>query len=322
MKEGVRVAMISAVVPVYNSEKSVGKVVDRLITTFNLMDEVTSYEIILVNDGSRDDSEDVCRELAKKETVVFLNLTKNFGQHHALMAGYRHSKGDYIVKVDDDLQIIPEEIPKLYNHLIVNNHDVVFGKFIKKGHDGFRNFGSYVNNLMASWLLDKPKNIKVSSFYIMRRYVVDGIAEYSNPYPYIAGLIFKVTDNIGNIEVLHSEREDGSSNYTFIKLLKLWFNGFTNFSVKPLRITTVIGMILSSVGFILSILLVVRKFLNQDVQLGWTSTIALIVFFGGIQLISIGMLGEYIGRIFISVNNFPQYVIKETLDESVQSESE
>ncbi len=304
----------SVVIPVYNSEKTVSKVVDRVECVLEGMTN-EDYEIILVNDGSKDNSESVCKKLANRKSVKFLNFTKNFGQHHALIAGYRHSKGKFVIKVDDDLQIIPEEIPKLYQFLINNEHDVVFAKFKNKKHGGFRNFGSNVNNLMAHWLLEKPSNVTVSSFYIMTRYVVDGIVQYKNPYPYIAGLIFKITDNIGNTETLHAEREDGKSNYTLGKLLKLWFNGFTNFSVKPLRIMTVLGSVFAIIGFALSLILILRQIFTGTVQSGWTSTIAMIVFFGGIQLISMGLLGEYVGRIFISINNFPQYVIKEIVDE-------
>lgn len=301
---------LSIVIPVYNSENTIKQTVEKTVEVMEKYDRASDYEIILVNDGSHDKSDIICEKLAESEHVCYINFTKNFGQHHALLCGFKQATGDITVKVDDDLQILPDEIPTMVEALIKKDADVAFGKYTNKKHSPFRNWGSSVNNLMAKVLLNKPKGILVSSFYIMRDYVVDNIVKYTNPYPYIAGLIFKVTDNIINVEVKHAERSEGKSNYTINKLLKLWLNGFVNFSVKPLRVATVFGLVLSLIGFVFLIVLIIQRAINSDVQLGWTSIMAVVVFFGGVQLMSIGLLGEYIGRIFISINKFPQYVIK------------
>lgn len=302
---------ISIVIPVFNSQNTIENTVDKTIEAIEKYDRVKDYEIILVNDGSRDSSGKVCEKLADREKICYINFTKNFGQHHALLCGFKHASGDIVVKIDDDLQIIPAEISKMVEALINHKADVAFGRYVNKQHSTFRNLGSKLNNKMAKILLGKPNGLTVSSFYIMRDYVAEHIVTYENPYPYIAGLIFRVTDSIINVDVEHAKRLDGKSNYTFIKLVKLWTNGFVNFSVKPLRVATVFGTVMSLIGFVIAILLVIQKLVNNTVQLGWTSLMIGIVFFGGIQLMSIGLLGEYIGRIFISINKFPQYVIKE-----------
>jgi len=305
---------ISVVIPVYNSQKTIEKTVERTTKVLSEYDKINQYEIILVNDGSKDESDAVCRKLALLPYVCYTNFTKNFGQHHALLCGFKQATGDIIVKVDDDLQILPSEIPAMVDALIDKNADVAFGDYVNKKHSPFRNWGSKLNNKMAQSLLEKPKSLKVSSFYIMKDYVAKNIVAYENPYPYIAGLIFKATDNIINVSVKHAERKEGTSNYTLKKLIKLWLNGFVNFSVKPLRIATLLGSILCVLGFIFLIALVIKRMLDSDVQLGWTSIMAAVVFFGGVQLLSIGLIGEYVGRIFISINKFPQYVIKDKVD--------
>jgi len=305
---------LSIVIPVYNSQNTIKTTVEKTIAALDKYERVSEYEIVLVNDGSKDDSNKVCEKLAERSNICYVNFTKNFGQHHALLCGYKETSGDIVVKVDDDLQILPEEIPKMVEVLIEREADVAFAKYSNKKHSAFRNWGSKLNNTMARVLLNKPKGVLVSNFYIMRDYVVKNIVTYTNPYPYIAGLIFKVTDNIINVEVKHAERKEGKSNYTLKKLIKLWLNGFVNFSVKPLRVATILGLVLSLLGFIFLVVLIIQRILNSDVQLGWTSIMATVVFFGGIQLISMGLLGEYIGRIFISINKFPQYVVKEKRD--------
>jgi polyisoprenyl-phosphate glycosyltransferase len=305
---------LSIVIPVFNSQNTIKQTVEKSTEVLESYERASDYEIIIVNDGSRDGSDKVCEQLSNNAHVCYINFTKNFGQHHALLCGYKYATGNIIVKIDDDLQILPSEIPKMVEALIEKDADVAFGKYTNKKHSAFRNWGSKLNNAMAKALLNKPKGVSVSSFYIMRDYVVDNIVSYTNPYPYIAGLIFKVTDNIINVDVKHAERSEGKSNYTLPKLIKLWINGFVNFSVKPLRVATFLGIILSLLGFIFLIILIIQRALNNSVQLGWTSIMAAVIFFGGIQLLSMGLLGEYIGRIFLSINKFPQYVIKEKND--------
>ena len=298
----------SIVIPAYNSEKTIGGLVNKISEVF--INE--KYEIILINDASSDSTSKVCKALAvENHNVVFLELSKNFGQHNAIIAGFNYVSGDYIITMDDDLQNPPEEIFKLTNK-IDEGYDVVYGKYAEKKHSTARNFGSLVNDKMAQIMIQKPKEIYFSSFRIIKRYVIDEIIKYDAPYCYIDGLILRVTRNISMVEVVHKEREIGESNYNIFSLLKLWMNGFTSFSVLPLRIATFSGFIFSFIGFIFMIFLIIMKFAT-DVQLGWTSIMVVVVFFCGIQLISIGLLGEYIGRIFMSINKSPQYIVKEVV---------
>ncbi len=299
---------LSIVIPVYNSEKTIGTVLRRIEET--LLKKI-DYEVILVNDGSKDNSYKICREISKKKDFIkFINLSKNFGQHSAILAGLHFVKGDYIIFMDDDLQTPPQEIWKLIDK-IKEGYDVVYANYKNKQHNKFKTFGSKINDIMVNILFKKPKNINITSYFIIKRYLVNEIINYTGPYPYLGGLVFRSTDNIGAINITHNKREYGKSNYGFISLLKLWFNGFTNFSVLPLRVSFFLGMICSLAGFISSLFLVVRKIVNPQVVLGWTSMIVAILLFSGIQLILVGIVGEYVGRIFLSQNKQPQYVIKE-----------
>lgn len=304
---------ISFVIPIYNSQHTIMNLITRIEDTVTDLDEDYSFEIILVNDSSSDCSLETCKSICRqKKYVKLINFTKNFGQHSAILAGFRHAKGDYTVVMDDDLQIPPEETKKLLHKLISESYDVVYAKFEQKKHSSFRNIGSRINNLMATYLIDKPTNVSLASFFIARKVIIQEAIRYDNPFPYIGGLILRTTRNIGNELVIHNERQWGQSNYTFKKLVKLWINGFTNFSIRPLRIFTFLGILISIFSFLSILLIVIKKFLNPEIQMGWTSLMSTIIFFGGMQLIGIGFLGEYIGRIFLSLNKSPQYVIKET----------
>ena len=228
------------------------------------------------------------------------------------MAGFKYATGDYVICLDDDLQNPPEEIEGLISVFEKENYDVLYGVYKNKKHTEFRNMGTKINRYMQQTLINKPKNIYSSSFFIARKYVIKEVLKYNKPYPYLPGLIFRVTQNVGNIYINHNEREVGRSQYTFKKLLSLWLNGFTNFSVKPLRISSIMGICFSLISFIAIIAMIIRKIMSPSIQLGWTSIMVTIIFFGGIQLLTIGLLGEYVGRIFLCINNTPQYVIRES----------
>ncbi len=273
------------------------------------------HEIILVNDASPDDTFGAIRRLCEgQNNICGVNLAKNFGQHAALMAGFRYVRGDIIVCLDDDGQTPAAEVGKLLAG-IEEGADVVYAKYAHKQHSGFRNFGSKVNEWMARALLDKPKEISVSSYFAAKRFVIEEILRYRNPYPYVIGLVLRTTKKIVNVEVTHRAREVGTSGYTVGKLLALWFNGFTAFSVKPLRIATVIGMAFACIGFLYGIYTIIKKFVNPDVVIGFSAMMSATVFFGGVILLVLGIIGEYIGRIYISLNNSLQYVIRESIDE-------
>lgn len=305
---------ISFVIPCYRSSQTIGGVVDEINKSMEGMQEY-SYEIILVNDASPDDTFDTLRELCTtQKNICAVNLAKNFGQHAALMAGFHYVKGDIVVCLDDDGQTPADEAGKLLGG-IEQGADVVYASYAHKKHSLFRNFGSWVNEVMATVMLGKPKELYVSSYFAARRFVVDEMMGYSNPYPYVIGLVLRSTKNIVNVEVNHRERKVGNSGYTLGKLLALWFNGFTAFSVKPLRLATVIGTISALAGFLYGIYTVIKKFVNPDVVIGFSALMSAIVFFCGLILLMLGIIGEYVGRIYISLNNSPQFVVRESIDE-------
>ena len=279
-----------------------------------------TYEIVLINDCSPDDTISTIRKLCKEnDNIVGLDMSKNFGQHAALMAGFRHVTGDVVVCLDDDGQTPANEVDKLLAK-IEEGYDVVYAKYEEKKHSAFRNLGSWMNKVMTEVLLGKPKDLYVSSYFAARRYVIDEMAKYTNAFPYVIGLVLRTTNRICNVSVKHREREIGTSGYSIGKLLALWINGFTAFSVKPLRIATFGGVVVAMLGFLYTIYIIVNKFINPAVPMGWSSTMALILIIGGLILAVLGMIGEYVGRIYICMNNSPQYVIREKMNASDMAE--
>lgn len=305
---------VSFVIPCYRSEQTITHVVDEIHRTLAKLSEY-DYEIILVNDCSPDNTFEVIRELCEKDSrITGINLAKNFGQHAALMAGFRHVQGDVVVCLDDDGQTPADEVGKLLCG-IEKGSDVVYAKYNHKKHSTFRNFGSHVNELMTRMMLGKPKELFISSYFAAKRFIIDEVIRYENSYPYVIGLVLRSTKKITNVEVNHREREVGTSGYTLKKLLGLWFNGFTSFSVQPLRIATVMGVSFAVLGFIYAIYTIIKKFVNSAVPLGFSSLMSAILVIGGMVMIMLGLIGEYIGRIYITLNNSPQYVIREVVNE-------
>lgn len=305
--------LISFVIPCYRSAQTIGRVIEEIDETMKDL-KAYSYEIVLVNDHSPDDTYEAIRTLCtKRGDICGIDLARNFGQHAALMAGFRYAHGEIIVCLDDDGQTPADEVGKLLDK-IEEGYDVVYAKYAHKQHSGFRNFGSKVNELMTRVMLGKPKELYLSSYFAARRFVVDEMLRYTNPYPYVIGLVLRTTKNITNVEVMHREREIGSSGYTIGKLLGLWFNGFTAFSIKPLRIATAVGCMTACGGFLYGIYTIVKKFINPNVPVGFSAVMAALVFIGGMLMLMLGLIGEYIGRIYISLNNSPQYVIKECIN--------
>lgn len=305
---------ISFVIPCYYSARTIEGVVEEISTTMKGLSEY-AYEIILVNDGSTDDTFEVIRKIcAKKKEVYGINLARNFGQHAALMAGFHYVHGDIIVCLDDDGQTPAAEVGKLLDAL-AGGADVVYARYAHKKHSPFRNFGSKVNELMTRVMLGKPKSLYLSSYFAAKRFIIDEMVRYTNPYPYVIGLVLRTTKNIVNVDVHHREREQGASGYTVGKLFALWFNGFTAFSIKPLRIATAIGGFVACSGFLYGIYTIIKKLVNPNVVIGFSSLMSAIVFLGGMQMLMLGIIGEYIGRIYISLNNSPQYVVKECVHE-------
>ncbi|MEG0751766.1 MAG: glycosyltransferase [Oscillospiraceae bacterium] len=307
--------LLSFVIPCYRSEKTLEGVVDELRETVKTRSGF-DYEIILVDDSSPDGVFEVIERLSAADPkIIGLSFAKNFGQHSALMAGLKVSRGDVVVCLDDDGQTPANELFELVDSLGADV-DVAYASYIWPGsgkkHNGFRRFGSRVNDLMFRLLLKKPKELEVTSYFAAKRYLVDEACRYGNPFPYAVGLILRSTNRIVNVPVKHRAREIGNSGYTLKKLFALWFNGFTTFSVVPLRAATFVGAMSAVVGFIYALYLIIRKLVVPTVVLGYASTMAAILFIGGVQMLLIGILGEYVGRTYVSINNNPQYVIRRT----------
>lgn len=305
--------LLTILVPVYNSEKTIEKLVEGLIEK---LVSLFKLEIILVNDNSIDRSEEVCISLFEKnrEIVNFYSLSKNVGEHSAVMAGLNKATGDFVVIMDDDFQNPLSEVVKIVNTALENNYDVVYSYYEKKRHNLFRNMGSWLNDKAANLMLKKPKDLYLSSFKVLNKFLVNEIIKYQAPFPYIDGLILQITDKIGTAKVEHHERKEGSSGYTLRKLVSLWLNMFTNFSILPLRFSIILGLIFASIGLLLGVKTTIEKILSPDIPVGFASLLISISIFGGIQLVMLGMVGEYIGRIFLSLNKKPQYTIRKAYE--------
>lgn len=301
---------VSFVIPCYRSEQTLSGVVAEIRETMRSMERY-QYDIFLVNDCSPDGTMEVIRRLCEEDgKIKGIGFSRNFGQHSALMAGLRHSDGDYVVCLDDDGQTPADQVDRLLAKL-EEGYDAVYAKYSHKQHSAFRNLGSGVNERMTRMMLGKPMELYISSYFAVKRFVVEDMVRYENSYPYVIGLVLRATKHIANVPVDHREREVGVSGYTFQKLVGLWFNGFTAFSVKPLRIATALGGASAGAGFLYGVYTVAKRLVNPDVPMGFSSLMSALVFFGGMIMLMLGLIGEYIGRIYISLNNSPQYVIRE-----------
>lgn len=321
--------LISFVIPCYRSQGTIETVVNEIKETIAQRNAIVrseqcpegtdakdpartfSYEIVLVNDCSPDDVWNVIKRLASEDSnIKGICLAKNFGQHCALMAGYAQATGDYVVSLDDDGQTPASETFKLVDEL-EKGYDVVYGYYEHAKQHLFRRFGSWTNKKMAEAIIGQPKTLKTTSFFIMKKFIVEEIVKYPHPFAYISGLVFRATKNLGNVEVGHRLRLEGESGYTIAGLIRLWINGFTAFSVKPLRAATFIGFLCAIIGLIAGGFVVYEKLMNPAVPLGYTSLLASLLFIGGMIMLLLGLIGEYVGRIYISINHSPQYVIRE-----------
>ena len=245
--------------------------------------------------------------------IKIVDLSKNYGKHSAVMAGYKYVTGDIIINLDDDGQCPVEKVWDLVN-LLDDNCDIAFAKYPVKRQSLLKNVGSTLNSLMTATMINKPKLLQLSNFSVVKRYIIDEIVKYDNPYPYIDGLLLRTTNRIKNVDMEERDRLNGKGNFTIRKSISLWVNGFTAFSVKPLRISSFIGVICAIIGFIFGLVTVIRKLLIPLISVGWSSIVAIMLFIGGLIMLMLGMIGEYIGRIYISINNSPQYVIRETIN--------
>ena len=310
---------IAVVIPVFNGAASVGAVVSRVSDVF----ADHHLEIILVNDGSSDNSESVCRELAEQNRgkVIFVQLSRNFGEHNAVLAGLGQTRADLVAVLDDDGQNPPEELPRMIAALRQNGWDVCYGRYVERKHNGFRRWGSRFNDRVATWMLGKPKGLYLSSFKVMNRFIVDEILNYRAPFPYIDGLICRTTQRLGQIDVEHAPRLAGQSNYTLRRLVRLWLNMFLGFSIVPLRLVSFLGMIFSLFSFLWIVAIVIDKlWISPNVTHGIPTVLACMALIAGVQCMALGMIGEYLGRVFLAENGQPQYVVRYAVRPALQVE--
>jgi undecaprenyl-phosphate 4-deoxy-4-formamido-L-arabinose transferase len=303
---------LSVCIPVYNGSDTIQALVETARS--DLADIKMDLEFVLVNDGSADDSDLICSMLAESaDDIKYICLRRNFGEHNAVMCALNYCTGDYAAIIDDDFQNPPAEIKKLLLEA-KKGYDTIYAKYHKKRHYFLRNLGSKFNDVMATWLLNKPKSLYLCSFKLISREIIDEITKYKGPFPYIDGLILRATNNISSVYVDHAFRKTGHSNYTLSKLISLWLNMFINFSIKPLRIVTMVGICMALACLGLGIWFFIDFFIHPGtIPEGWTSLTVIILFTGSVQMISLGLAGEYLGKTYLDRNGTPQWTVKKEI---------
>ncbi len=316
----IKMEKLSFVIPCYYSEKTIKNVVSRIIDVVKTRTGY-DYEIICVNDGSKDGTYAQLRSLSENPKIKVIDLARNFGQHSALMAGFNYVEGDIIVCLDDDGQNPPEEVFKLID-MLKEGYDLVSARYSKDTRSLIRKIGTRVSIAMSHYLVGMPKEIELNSYFVMKRFVAEEVIKYQNPYPFVLGLALRVTRNIANVEIRHDERMAGTSGYNLHGLIRLWLNGFTAFSEKPLRLASVVGMLCATGGIVYAIVIILRKLFGNISAIGYSSMMAALLFFCGVIMLFLGLLGEYVGRMYICINNAPQYAIRETKNIKIELKSE
>jgi undecaprenyl-phosphate 4-deoxy-4-formamido-L-arabinose transferase len=299
---------LSFVIPLYNSSATI----ETLVQQIEELSVEGGHEIVLVNDGSSDSTASVCRDLVRRSKIpiVYVEHARNFGEHNAVMTGWRHASGAHVVNIDDDGQHPPIEAVRLWRHAKESDVDVVFGHYHVKQHSLWRNFGSWLTNRMTDWALEKPPGFYLSSFRCVSALVAREVAKNTGPAPYIDGLILQVTQRIGSLTVRHEERKAGASGYTFRRLIRLWMSAWINFSILPLRVATVLGLAMAALGLAGFGWVVWLRVTHQGPAFGWGSLMAALLVFAGAQLVLLGVIGEYLGRMYLTVNQRPQSVVR------------
>jgi glycosyltransferase involved in cell wall biosynthesis len=302
---------LSFVIPLYNSAETI----EPLVKTLQSLAVEGGSEIVLVNDGSRDTTREVCQRLLKTATVpiIYVEHARNYGEHNAVLTGWRNARGAHLVNLDDDGQNPPDEAVRLWRHAKETGLDVVFGHYAVKQHSAWRNFGSWLTNRMTDWAIDKPRGFYLSSFRCVTAFVARQVATYSAPFPYLDGLILQVTQRLGSIEVRHDVRQAGTSGYTFRRLVRLWLSAWVNFSVLPLRVATVLGLIVAALGIVALCGVVLLWWHDRGPAYGFGWLMSTLLIFSGVQLLMLGLIGEYVGRMFLAVNQRPQAIVREVV---------
>lgn len=304
--------LVSIVIPCYNSEHSIREVVELTLSEFDRMEKYTC-EFILVNDASRDGTFEEIKKLgAEYPCVRGISLMRNFGQHNALICGLNYSRGDLVLGMDDDLQTHPSQIRAILKKM-EEGYDLVYGVYRESTNTKKKNLTSWLNRVSSRILLGRPKEIVSSNFWMITGAVRDEVIRYKSHNVYVDGIFYRVTHNIGNVEIEHHKREYGSSNYTLRKLLRLWLAYF-NYSVVPLRIASFSGVITAMIGSVAAVVTLIRKILHPSITIGWASIVCILLFFFGFVLFVLGVIGEYLGELVLTVNSTPQYIVRDRVN--------
>ncbi|MGH8037797.1 MAG: glycosyltransferase family 2 protein [Stenotrophomonas sp.] len=313
---------ISIVIPVYGSATILPALVQKLEEVLSPLYGADGFEAVLVHDHGPDDSWKVLQALgAERPWLKGVNLRRNAGQHNAVMAGFAHASGRYVVTMDDDLQHDPADVPRIVDALKAGA-DLVYVRFEDRKHALWKQLGSGFNDWVASRLLNKPKGLYLSPFRGIKRDVCRAALAYRGPFVYVDGLLLQSTGNFTSITARHHARQDGKSGYSLRKSISLWLQMATSFSIVPLRFVSLAGVAASAAAFLFGLIVIVRKFMNPELAVGWSSLIVAIMFMGGLQLLALGAIGEYTGRILLNVNNRPQYVVGDLLNLPVDAEED
>jgi glycosyltransferase involved in cell wall biosynthesis len=308
---------LSFIIPMYNAADTIAAVVRDIES----LPVEGGHEIVLVDDGSSDATSEVARELVHRSplTITLVEHSRNFGEHNAVLSGWRHARGEHLVNLDDDGQNPPAEAVRLWEHARRTGLDVVYGHYEEKKHSAFRNFGSWFTNRVTDVALDKPHGFYLSSFRCVSAFVAKQVIGYAGPYPYIDGLLLQVTQRFGSITVRHDERSAGRSGYTFRRLVRLWLSAWVNFSLVPLRVATLLGLITAVLGLLAFAGVVWLWLINRGPAYGWGWVMATVLLFSGTQLVLLGLVGEYLGRMFLAVNQRPQSVVRDVVSNVTRS---
>jgi glycosyltransferase involved in cell wall biosynthesis len=307
---------LSFVIPLFNSADTI----EALVRDIDDLAVAGGHEIVLVNDGSADRTAEVCHRLlhTTRVPVTYVEHARNFGEHNAVLTGWRHARGAHIVNLDDDGQNPPTEAIRLWQHAKATGLDVVFGHYAVKQHSLWRNVGSRLTNTMTDWALDKPHGFYLSSFRCVSGFLARQVAVYTGPHPYIDGLLLQVTQRIGSIAVRHEARTAGTSGYTLRRLIRLWLSAWLNFSILPLRVATLVGLLTATTGLVALAAVVLLWYQERGPAYGWGWVMAAVLIFSGTQLVMLGLIGEYLGRMFLAVNQRPQAVVRTVVSSPVE----
>ncbi len=299
----------SVVIPVYNSRDVVASTVDRVVEVFEQAG--LRYQVVLVNDGSRDGSWEVIADLARRSPhLVALDLLRNYGQHHANLAGLREATGDYVITMDDDLQNPPDQLLLLIDKAL-EGHDVVFGRFERKQARGYRRLGSKVINVVNRRVFDQPRGLAVSNFRILHRDVVERICGSRTAHPYITGQALMFSHDPADVLVRHDPRASGTSNYGMRRIASLVLAILFSYSVFPLRAAAALGFAVAGLSFLLGLFYLVRSFFVDTAVPGWTTIAVLLAVLNGVVIMLLSMLGEYVVRTLNAVSAVTTYHVSE-----------